>query len=252
VATTPDIGDQAIAFTPDLFIVPGVVMLDPDLQPLDSKVYATVYWLERLRDGRCYASNATIGKVVGSSSSGVANSLTRLRDKGYIHCHYNEAGGRIGIVTLVHLSKNPYSNEEGGLTQTSNIGNKNKESISSETSEQIKKIYKLWLIYMIVDPEVRLHGTADSRSAALEVATKSFRLTTKRRDAVARRLKDAGYDQLVRAIKSISQSPFHRDGLDSRGEEGTWKASLDWLCKSYEKVEECANKYPTKSGDHND
>ena len=128
----------------------------------------------------------------------------------------------------------------------SNIGNKKESKISSETLEQVTKIYKLWCIYMIVDPEVRSHGTTDSRSAALAEATKRYRLTPKRRDAVARRLADAGYDQLIRAIKSISQSPFHRDGIDNRGEEGTWKATLEWLCGSYEKVEEWANKYPTK------
>ncbi|MGB2789909.1 MAG: hypothetical protein WBC13_11380, partial [Dokdonella sp.] len=205
---------------------------------------AAVYWLERLRDGRCYASNATIGKIVGSSSSGVANALVRLKDKGYVQAFYNENNTRKSITTLVHLSKNPYSNEEGGLTQMSNIGNKKESKITSETMAEITKIYKLWCIYMIVEPELRSDGTPDARSAALLAATKSYRLTPKRRDAVARRLKDAGYDQLVRAIKSISQSPVHRDGIDNRGEEGTWKATLEWLCGSYEKVEEWANKYP--------
>lgn len=132
-----------------------------------------------------------------------------------------------------------------------NKGNKKEKYISSETMKDVTKIYKLWCIYMIVDPELRSHGDADARSAALKEATTRFRLTPKRRDAVARRLNDAGYDQLVRAIKSISQSPFHRDGISNTGEEGTWKASLEWLCKSYEKVEEWANKYPTNGG-HND
>jgi hypothetical protein len=244
---TLDVGEQVFTFTPDLFIIPGVVMLDPDLQPLDSKVYAAIYWLERLRDGRCFASNATIGKIVGSSSGGVANALIRLRDKGYVQSVVDEKGSRKALVTLVHLSKHPSSNDEGGVHETMNIGNKKENKITSETMDQITKIYKLWCIYMIVDPEIRSHGAADSRAAALEEATKRYRLTTKRRDAVARRLADAGYEQLVRAIKSISQSPFHRDGIDNRGEEGTWKATLEWLCKSYEKVEEWANKYPSNS-----
>jgi hypothetical protein len=249
MATTPDVADQTIKFTPDFLQIPSIVGFDTDLQPLDKLVYAVVFWLERLRDGRCYASNATIAKVVGSSSSGVANSLVRLREKNYIVSYYNEKGGRTEIRTLVYNSVNPYSNEEGGLTQMSNIDNKKKESISSETLEQITKIYKLWCIYMIVDPELRSDGTPDARSAALLAATKRYRLTPKRRDAVARRLKDAGYDQIIRAIKSISQSPFHRDGINDRGEEGTWKASLEWLCGSYEKVEEWANKYPSNGGE---
>lgn len=248
MSTTPDVGDQAVTFTPDLFIIPGVVMLDKELQPLDSKVYATVYWLERLRDGRCFASNNTLAKIVNSSSSGVRQSLYRLEDKGYIRMTYNEAKHRTGIITLVQM-KRGVTNETGGVSEMRHRDSNTKsESITSETLAQVTKLYKLWCIYMIVDPEIRSHGTADSRSAALEAATKSYRLTTKRRDAVARRLKDAGYDQLVRAIKSISQSPFHRDGIDNRGEEGTWKATLEWLCGSYEKVEEWANKYPSNGG----
>ena len=243
---TLDVAEQTIKFAPEFLQIPSIVGFDDQLQPLDKLVYAVVFWLERLRDGRCYASNATIAKVVGSSSSGVANSLVRLRDKGYIACLYDDKGARKEIKTLVFNTVNPYSNEEGGVTQMSNIGNKKESKISSETLEQVTKIYKLWCIYMIVDPEVRSHGTTDSRSAALAEATKRYRLTPKRRDAVARRLADAGYDQLIRAIKSISQSPFHRDGIDNRGEEGTWKATLEWLCGSYEKVEEWANKYPTK------
>ena len=249
---TPHVAEQQPTFTPDFLYTPGIVAFDPDLQPLDSKVYSIIHWLERLKDGRCYASNSTIAKIVFSSSSGVANSLSRLRDKGYIACIYDDKGRRKEIRTLVFNTVNPYSNEEGGLTQMSNIKNKNRKSniksnLTDEQKDEIVKIYKLWCIYMLVDPETRVNGTTDARKLALQEASKRYRLTQKRRVAIAHRLKDAGYEMIVRAIKSIAQDPFYRDGENDR----EWKAGLEFLCRSYEKVEEWANKYPSNGG-HND
>lgn len=230
--------DQAITFSPDLFIIPSAVMLDHDLQPLDSKVYATVYWLERLRDGKCFASNLTISKVVNSSSSGVRQSLYRLESKGYISMIYDENNHRKNINTLVQM-RGGVSNETGGVSEMRHRDNNTKkEEYTSEMVEQIQKVYKAWLVYMIVDPEVRFHGDADSRSTALKDATRSYRLTDKRRVAIARRLKDSGYERVMRAIKSISQSDFHRGINDTN-----WTATMEWLLKSYEKVEEWANKF---------
>ena len=240
--------DQAIEFVPDLFIIPGVVMLDPDLQPLDSKVYAAIYWLERLRDGRCYASNATIGGIVGSSASGVANALVRLRDKGFVQSVTNENGTRKALVTLVHLRKNAYSNEEGGVPQMSNIGNNNRKELTSDLSDEQKKevikVYRVWLLYAIATPEQRTStaNDANSRKALLEELAKSYRLTPKRKEKIGARIKDAGYEMLVRAIKNITDSPWHMGDNDRE-----WKADLaEFLCRSYEKVEEWANKQQPK------
>lgn len=236
--------DQSPRFLPDFLHVPAAVAFDKELQPLDSKVYGIVYWLERLKDGRCFASNATIAKLTFSSASGVANSLARLKDRGYLIGIYDDRGQRKEIKTLVFNTVNPYSNEEGGVTQMSNIGNNTKkENISSDLTKQqkdeITKIYKLWLIRMKIDPAIRLSGTPEEKHDAFLEASKSYRLTQKRRDAIARRLNDAGYDMIVRAISNLSLSPFHRDGDNDNG----WKADLaDFLLRSYEKVEEWASK----------
>lgn len=153
------------------------------------------------------------------------------------------------VLVSLQTVVNPFVKTTNGNVENNKsitIEDYTRKSIMSDLTEEQKsdlvKIYKLWCIYMVVDPDTRLHGTTDDKHLALEEATKRFRLTDKRRLAIARRLKDAGYEMLVRAIKSISRSPFHRDGIDSRGEKGTFTASLEWLCNSYEKVEEWANK----------
>lgn len=235
-------GDDSLAFTPDVFITPGIVLLDETLQPLDSKVYAIVYWLEHLRDGKCTASNKTIGKKINSSSSGVANALVRLRERGYIGCEYDDEGHRKAIRTLVKYSVYPYSNEDGGVTQMSNKGSNNKSIYTSEMQEKIAKVYKAWLVYMVVEPGVREHGGPEEKSIAYAAATKRVRLTEKRRTAIARRLNDFDTPDLIKAIRNISNSPFHRDGIQSNGDTGTFKASIEWLFKSYEKTEEWINK----------
>lgn len=240
---TPDVADQQVAFTPDLFIVPGVVMLDRELQPLDSKVYAIIYWMEHLKDGRCYASNGAIAKVAGSSSSGVASSLVRLRDRNYILCQYDDKNQRTGIVTLVQMRKGGYSNEQGGVAEMSNKDSNTKEKYTSEQLTNIKKVYIAWLKFMVVDPAVRFHGSDDDRSVALQAALTRTKLTELRKTKVNARLNSLGLAQVLKAINTLSESDFHRGDNDRN-----WTASLEWLCGSDEKIEEWANKY--KGGNH--
>jgi len=63
-----------------------------------------------------------------------------------------------------------------------------------------------------------------------------YKLSEGRKRKIKVRLKDAGVDLLKEAIYNTSISPFHT-GENSRG----WKADLDWILTSYEKVERLAN-----------
>ena len=174
------------------------------------------------------------------ASLGLVEDVVRKDQQGKVTGHY---------ILVKHVTK-PEGGFEGGVDlegQSANdfhLSANNKSDLTEERKDEIKKIYKLWLIYMIVDPATRLHGTPDERSDALEAATKSYRFTPKRRDAIIRRLDDAGYEMLVRAIRNISKSDFHR-GDNDRG----WKADLaDFLCRSYEQVEKFANQNTEKEG----
>lgn len=233
----PDQKEQIPTFAPDTFHVPAIIMLDNDLQPLDTKLYAIIYWLERLKDGRCWASNASLGKWCNSSASGVANSLVRLRDKKYIACIYDEKQQRKEIKTLVYYTVNPYSNEEPPLTQMSNIDSKKEKKYTSEMLTDIEKIYVYWLKMMIVDPAIRVNGTDDERRAALLKARKHYRLTDLVKAKVATRIQSMGLKTVARAIKMISQSDFHRGDNDRN-----WSATLKWICESDDKIQEWANK----------
>lgn len=61
---------------------------------------------------------------------------------------------------------------------------------------------------------------------------KTYKLTDKRKAKIRTRLKDAGYEMLEKAIRSVADMPFYR-GDNDRG----WQADLDFIINSYEKVE---------------
>lgn len=94
---------------PDFFIIPRVVKHDPKLQPLDGDIYAAIYWLEHLRDGKCKASNRTLAAVVRSTPATVQNSLLRLEAQGYILRVFSdkERKKRSEIKSLVVFSRVP-------------------------------------------------------------------------------------------------------------------------------------------------
>jgi hypothetical protein len=226
-------------------------MLDAELQPLDSRVYGIVRWLETLSAGTCTATNATIGKYVHSSPSGVGNSLVRLRNRGYVHCQYDEQGWRTGINTLIRMTKTPYSNEEGGVTQMSNIKENNtKENILSISDDELTLVNRLYTGFLIEFYTDRSHyydvAGKEERDAMVADATKKYRLTDKRRDLLLRRIRDKeiGFTMCRQAIKGYGSSEFHR-GENNRN----WKADLEFIFRNFENIEKGANKFKEGDGD---
>lgn len=236
------IEDQNITFGPDVFIIPGLVMLDQTLRPIDTKIYGCIYWMEKLRDGRCFASNGTIAKVIGTSSQGVADGIKRLVDSGHIKCIYEDNDKRIRkqIITLVHMSSRVSSNEERGFLHMKNRDS-NKENISlSETElQQIETIHRQYVLRFIVDQNRREYASPDELNKLIdEVIKQKYRLTPKRKKTLHIRLKDAGYDMIKRAIMNADNEPWMHGNNDRN-----WTMDLyDYLLRSYEQVEKWANK----------
>lgn len=232
--------DQKPTFVPEYYNIPGIVMHDATLQPLDIKVYGVVFWFERLKDGRCFASNQTIGKVCGSSASGVANSLARLRDAGYIFCEY-EKDQRKSIRTLVYNTVNPYSNEEGGVTQMSNIvNNTNTRTFSCSTAEreQALDLHTGYVKLFKLDFQLYKSLTSEEQKTQLDAALKRYKMTDERLQKIVVRLRDAGYELCKRAIVNANKSEWNH-GENPSG----WKMDLyKYLFRNYEMVEDWGNR----------
>jgi DNA-binding Lrp family transcriptional regulator len=88
---------------PEFLIIPYLLIQDPDIRPLDERVYGVIYWLTRLKGERCTASNLTLAEICNVTPRGVQNSLCRLEKKGYIEriVKDKKSGHRDEIVPMV-------------------------------------------------------------------------------------------------------------------------------------------------------
>lgn len=88
---------------PDFLIIPMLVKEHKNLRPSDWIIYAVVYWYEHMKDGKCVASNATIGRVARVDDRTVRAALDRLEQAGFIKRDYTarDRKNRVQIRCLV-------------------------------------------------------------------------------------------------------------------------------------------------------
>ncbi len=118
---------------PDFLIIPFEVVSNKGLQPNDYLVYAVIYWFERMKDGRCVASNKTMAELLNITEGSLANSLNRLDEQKFIVRLYKDQKrrNRLEIKTLVHFTKIDTSNNESTIHQTMNRDTSNDEQNSN-------------------------------------------------------------------------------------------------------------------------
>lgn len=94
-------------YKPDFLIKPYEVHSCPALRPSDSDIYAVVYWFERMRDGKCTASNETIADIACLKERTVGAALERLEKQGFIIRVYEDKSRakRVEIKTTVHMTR---------------------------------------------------------------------------------------------------------------------------------------------------
>lgn len=92
---------------PDFLITPYEVKAHPDLRPSDGDVYAVIYWFEKMKDGKCTASNETIAGIARIEARSVQASLDRLERVGFIERVYldNRMKVRAEIKTMISFRK---------------------------------------------------------------------------------------------------------------------------------------------------
>lgn len=237
-------------YTPDFFIIPSVVMLEKTLRPLDSKVYAMVYWFEQMSQGECTASNKTIAKSIGASADGVSKAISRLKDAGFLVGEYDDKGERGSLNTTVRFV-NPSSNElppsSKWTTTPSSNELQNKKNIkekeySGSELQHIQATWQEYLKFFISEQGV------DFTPTVMEHASKRYRLTPKRIAAIKRRLDDAGFTMLKAAIQGYGRADWSNGNNDRH-----WTADLaDFICRSYENVERGARLYQDQQSKNDD
>ena len=96
---------QVSKMRPDFLMCPYILYEDKTIKPLDRDIYAVIYWLHRMKDGICFASNKTIADVLHCNVGSITNGLTRLKKGGYIKVKMDKNNHRVSIESLVKFGK---------------------------------------------------------------------------------------------------------------------------------------------------
>lgn len=211
--------------------IPAHIWLSGELTALEKMLLGQ---LEALSDeGRgCFASNAFLAEGLQITEGGLANMLTRLREKGLIQTFSVEDKRRI-LVNLdrgnpLHPRMNPYSStDEPPLHPRMNVYNREKEEGEKDTapSALVSEVLALWKQLCPSLPEAR--GISEPR-----------------RRAIGARLKEAKGS--LEPFREVFQAVEASDFLSGRS--GAWKASFDWVLKpaNWLKIQE--GNYANKKG----
>lgn len=106
------------------------------------------------------------------------------------------------------------------ISNSININNSNNnksENPSGDIDKDVQEVYKLFTTSYKRNPN-------------------QYKLSSARIAKIKARLKDAGKDMLLLAIEKSSKTPFYTGQNDRK-----WKADLDFITRSYEKVEQLSN-----------
>lgn len=120
---------------PDFLIIPYQLFESKELTPLDRNIYGVIYWFEHLKDGKCFASNKTIGGILNAEAESVSNSISRLHKLGFVSVIIDKkTNQRKRLETNIAYSKikidPPLDNEPPPLDNEHN--NKNKDNKEEE------------------------------------------------------------------------------------------------------------------------
>jgi len=129
---------------PDFIIIPYQLLEDNKISLVDERLYGIIYWLTKLKNEKCMASNKTLSELIKSTTGTVQNSLTKLEELGYIKRTFKDISKRVRkeIIPLVVFSKVSF------ISDTSNKVSPSNDTVSptddthvSPTSEQNKNIH---------------------------------------------------------------------------------------------------------------
>jgi hypothetical protein len=134
-------------FQPDFLIIPRQIYSDRSLAHLDREVFAVVYWMERMRDGKCTAANKTIGDILGVEPRSIPRSLKRLEQKGYIKRGFGDSKkfNRSSIATTISFKQDTLFGHGGydPLVNRGRINTSNKDTQKTSFSVASKKKLKM-------------------------------------------------------------------------------------------------------------
>lgn len=245
-----DPADPQAIFDEGYGISPNKVLFTDQISDAAKLLYFYIASLTA-RDGWCTAKNRHLAEKFNKSTRQITRLVAELVQVGLVFERTNDNGTRTGMTVfwdsrkgVTKMSRGVDKNVVGGVTKMSdltganNISDKHKV-ISKEKSDQINKLYTGYLLHFKLPVDHPALSDPDYKTKMLDDAKKQYRLTDLRKRKLATRLDDCGYDMIKMAIINCSKSDWHR-GDDPKS--GGWYAKLEWLCSSYEKIEDWSSR----------
>ena len=190
---------------PDFLIIPHQIILDKNLQPLDRILYGVIYWLVKLKNERCMASNKTLKELCGCKTNrAISNSLENLEKQGYIQRRYfdNKKRKREEIIPLIVFSKKigieqimtqDRTNDDTGVGTNDEQNNKSTIIIKDNNTENEafsdKDRKELIYLFKEVNPNYKVLFNRPNQGAALQ-----------------RMVNEHGLEKVENAIKILSKT----------------------------------------------
>lgn len=145
-------------YTPDFIQIPHQLFGDRKITPGDCLLYGVIYWLSKLKDGKCIASNETLAETCFFTPGSIQNSLARLEERGYIKRIFKdeEKKVRLEIVPLVTYRKVSSDNDTVSSTNDTHVSStndQNKKTINKKSNTTIlseksdDRFEEFWSIY---------------------------------------------------------------------------------------------------------
>lgn len=236
-------------------VIPASVRYDSDLTAAAKLLYGEIAALCN-QEGFCWASNRYFASLYNTTPRSIQNWLNDLEARGYLVSEYSDT--KSGTTRNLYLteahekiftegmkkSSPPHENNFTHNITTNTTKNTDKlsdEAANSQDEDEVREIYTLYL---------KSFKLSDSTGiSTLEQAEKRYKLTPKRRDAIRRRLKDAGKKMVMAAVVGYSRQVNFEGRKHWAGDNDSgWTADLaDFICRSYEQVEKGANFFESQS-----
>lgn len=129
---------------PEFLIIPYQLVEDPDIHPLDERVYGVIYWLTRLKGEKCTAGNPTLAILCKTTPASLQNSLTALEKGRYIKRIFRDESRRtrkeiIPLIVFTRVSST--SDRRRKVSPTDDTVSPTDDTKVSPTGDQKKSIY---------------------------------------------------------------------------------------------------------------
>ena len=228
-------------------VLPANVRYDVRLKDKAKLLYAEITGLVNEK-GYCWATNNYFAKLYNISKGNISKLLSQLKEYGYIHIELirNKETKQIEKRIITLLTKNttpivknditPMVESEGNII----LLNKPIGIVKNDITPMVKNDSKEYYKYI---------NNIKEYYNGRNCFPKIIKLTDQRKNKLVKRLKEVGYDNLIKAIDIASISKFLTGENDTN-----WKMDFDWLIKNetnitkvlegkYSNIEETQNIY---------